>query len=147
MNSTSKDDYYKILELEKNATPEEIRKAYKRLAFKYHPDKNPNNKEEAEKKFKQIYEAYSILSNENGKIKYDSLIEKNIQKFDAYEFYSKFFKQANDEDEYGYFKNEEKNDVVDLRFQHIEDILKNLNQETGFTKENFDNNYDDEDFF
>ena len=58
---TTKKDYYKILEIDKNSSPDEIRKAYRKLVLKYHPDKNPENKEESEKKFKEIYEAYSIL--------------------------------------------------------------------------------------
>ena len=57
MNDLSKIDYYKILEVSENATNEEIRKAYKKLAIKWHPDKNPDNKKEAEEKFKSISEA------------------------------------------------------------------------------------------
>tara|TARA_Y100000389_G_C17454692_1_gene517304 strand:+ start:2502 stop:2990 length:489 start_codon:yes stop_codon:yes gene_type:complete len=55
--------YYKILDLKNNASDDEIKKAYKKMAVKYHPDKNPDNKEEAEKKFKEIAEAYEILTN------------------------------------------------------------------------------------
>lgn len=51
-------DYYKILKVEKNATEEELKRAYRKLAMKWHPDKNPNNKKEAEANFKQISEAY-----------------------------------------------------------------------------------------
>tara|TARA_B100001758_G_C17900527_1_gene348435 strand:+ start:24 stop:479 length:456 start_codon:yes stop_codon:yes gene_type:complete len=57
------DKYYKILNLNNNASEEEIKKSYKKLAIQYHPDKNPNNKEESEKKFKEISEAYEILTN------------------------------------------------------------------------------------
>ena len=59
------DKYYKILGLQNNANDDEIKKAYKKLAIKYHPDKNPENKEEAEKKFKEVAEAYDILSNKD----------------------------------------------------------------------------------
>jgi len=69
--SNPKKDYYKTLEIEKNATPEEIKKAYKRLAMKWHPDKNPNNREEAEAKFKEVAEANGILSNEDKRRQYD----------------------------------------------------------------------------
>tara|TARA_Y100000389_G_C17463892_1_gene523896 strand:+ start:979 stop:1440 length:462 start_codon:yes stop_codon:yes gene_type:complete len=55
--------YYKILELEPNARKEDIKRAYKKLAMKYHPDKNQDDKESAENKFKEISEAYEILSN------------------------------------------------------------------------------------
>ncbi|CAG9833974.1 unnamed protein product [Diabrotica balteata] len=53
-------DYYKILKVSKNASTDEIKKAYKKLALKWHPDKNPDNKEEATKKFREISEAYEV---------------------------------------------------------------------------------------
>jgi DnaJ-class molecular chaperone len=55
--------YYKILELQPNASKEDIKRAYKKLAMKYHPDKNQDDKDKAENKFKEISEAYEILSN------------------------------------------------------------------------------------
>jgi len=58
-------DFYEILEVDKNATEEEIKKAYRRLALKWHPDKNPNNKTQAEEKFKLIAEAYEVLSDKD----------------------------------------------------------------------------------
>ena len=64
------DDYYEILGINKNASEDEIKKAYRKLAMKYHPDKNPNNKE-AEEKFKKINEAYEILSDKEKRKKYD----------------------------------------------------------------------------
>lgn len=67
---SSKQDYYEILGISKNATAAEIKKAYRKLAIKYHPDKNPDNAE-AEAKFKQAAEAYEILSNPEKKAKYD----------------------------------------------------------------------------
>ncbi len=63
-------DYYKVLGVNKNATQEEIKKAYRKLALKYHPDKNKNNKK-AEEKFKEITEAYEILGNSEKRKKYD----------------------------------------------------------------------------
>lgn len=55
-------DYYKILQVDKNAKDDDLKKAYRKLAMKWHPDKNPNNKKEAESKFKQISEAYEVQS-------------------------------------------------------------------------------------
>ncbi|CAD8106887.1 unnamed protein product [Paramecium sonneborni] len=64
-------DYYKVLELSRSATEAEIKKAYRKLALKWHPDKNPDNKEIATKKFKEIAEAYEVLSKPEKKSHYD----------------------------------------------------------------------------
>jgi len=64
-------DYYKALGVDKNASPEEIKKAFRKLAVKYHPDRNPNNKA-AEDKFKDINEAYAVLSDPKKKEEYDT---------------------------------------------------------------------------
>ena len=66
----AKRDYYEVLGVAKNATEEEIKKAYKRLAIKYHPDRNPDNKE-AEEKFKEAAEAYEVLHDKEKRAKYD----------------------------------------------------------------------------
>ncbi len=63
-------DYYQVLDLKKNASAEDIKKAYRKLALKYHPDKNPGNKD-AEEKFKEISEAYAVLSDPQKKAQYD----------------------------------------------------------------------------
>ena len=64
-------DYYKILELDKNATNEEIKKSYRKLSMKYHPDKNNNNRESTEK-FKELNEAYETLCDKERKNMYDA---------------------------------------------------------------------------
>ncbi|MDR0973301.1 MAG: molecular chaperone DnaJ [Prevotellaceae bacterium] len=65
-----KRDYYEILEVAKNATADEIKKAYRKKAIQYHPDKNPGNKE-AEEKFKEAAEAYGVLSEPDKRARYD----------------------------------------------------------------------------
>ena len=67
---SAKRDYYEILGLDKKATDASIKKAYRKLAKKYHPDSNPNDKE-AEKRFKEVTEAYNVLSNKEKKKLYD----------------------------------------------------------------------------
>ena len=65
-----KRDYYEVLGVEKNANADEIKKAYRKTALKYHPDRNPDNKE-AEEKFKEAAEAYDVLSNPDKRARYD----------------------------------------------------------------------------
>lgn len=66
----AKRDYYEVLEVEKSASAEEIKKAYRKKAIQYHPDKNPGDKE-AEEKFKEAAEAYEVLSNPDKRARYD----------------------------------------------------------------------------
>ncbi len=66
----AKRDYYEVLGVSKNATPDELKKAYRKLALQYHPDRNPGDKE-AEEKFKEAAEAYDVLSNPDKKARYD----------------------------------------------------------------------------
>lgn len=77
----AKNDYYETLGVRKDANEGEIKKVYRKLALKYHPDKNPGNKE-AEEKFKKISEAYAVLSDKNKRAQYDQ--------FGSAEFHQKF---------------------------------------------------------
>ncbi|MBS7256061.1 DnaJ C-terminal domain-containing protein [Flavobacterium branchiicola] len=85
-------DYYKTLDVTKNATEAEIKKAYRKLARKYHPDLNPNDKE-AEQKFKEINEANEVLSNPENRKKYDK--------------YGKDWKHADEFEKAGYDPNQQ----------------------------------------
>lgn len=71
-------DYYEVLGVDKKAAPAEIKKAYRKLALKYHPDKNQGNKE-AEEKFKQISEAYAVLSDQEKRQQYDTYGSEGFQ--------------------------------------------------------------------
>lgn len=66
-----KRDYYEVLGVDRGASEAEIKKAYRKLARQYHPDMNPDNKEEAEQKFKEIHEAYEVLGNPEKRRQYD----------------------------------------------------------------------------
>lgn len=73
-----KRDYYEILGVSKTASQDEIKKAYRKLALKYHPDRNPDNKE-AEEKFKEASEAYEVLSDQSKRQKYDQFGHSGMQ--------------------------------------------------------------------
>ncbi|KAL6513847.1 hypothetical protein OROHE_019303 [Orobanche hederae] len=72
-------DYYNILKISKNASEEDVKRSYKRLAMKWHPDKNAVNTEEAEAKFKQISEAYDVLSDPEKRQIYDLYGEEGVK--------------------------------------------------------------------
>lgn len=74
----NKRDYYEVLGVGKDASADEIKKAYRKMAVKYHPDKNPGNKE-AEEKFKEAAEAYSVLSDEQKKARYDQFGHAGVE--------------------------------------------------------------------
>ncbi|KAG6580365.1 DnaJ like subfamily B member 6 [Phytophthora cinnamomi] len=82
-------DYYETLGIQKTATEDEIKRAYRKLAIRYHPDKNLDNKEEAEVKFKEIGEAYSVLSDADKRRQYDRFGKAGGQ--DAEEIFRTFF--------------------------------------------------------
>ena len=135
---TDKKDFYEILGVSKDATKDEIRKAYKKLALKWHPDKNPENKKEAEEKFKEIAEAYSVLSDPDKKREYDNRGSNHFEEFefdanfDPFSMFDDFFK--NDEtfgnfDNFGF-----DNDIFNMN-HHNSDIMKEMEE----MRKRFDN--------
>ncbi|KAJ4788738.1 hypothetical protein LUZ62_039984 [Rhynchospora pubera] len=72
-------DYYKVLQVDRSASDDDLKKAYRKLAMKWHPDKNPSNKKEAEAKFKQIAEAYDVLSDPKKRAVYDQYGEEGLK--------------------------------------------------------------------
>jgi molecular chaperone DnaJ len=75
----AKRDYYEVLGVGKNASADEIKRAYRRMAMKYHPDKNPDNKEEAEAKFKECAEAYEVLNDPDNRQRYDQFGHEGLR--------------------------------------------------------------------
>ena len=74
----SKRDFYEVLGVGRNASADEIKKAYRKLAVKYHPDKNPGDKA-AEEKFKEAAEAYAVLSDADKKARYDQFGHAGVE--------------------------------------------------------------------
>ncbi|KAF8090760.1 hypothetical protein N665_0468s0037 [Sinapis alba] len=72
-------DYYKLLQVDRSASDDDLKKAYRKLAMKWHPDKNPTNKKDAEAKFKQISEAYDVLSDSQKRAVYDQYGEEGLK--------------------------------------------------------------------
>ncbi|XP_010555100.1 PREDICTED: dnaJ homolog subfamily B member 13-like [Tarenaya hassleriana] len=72
-------DYYKVLQVDRSAKDDDLKKAYRKLAMKWHPDKNPTNKKESESKFKQISEAYEVLSDPQKRAIYDQYGEEGLK--------------------------------------------------------------------
>ena len=107
-------DYYKILEVTKDASEQEIKSNYKRLAMKWHPDKNPNNRDEATQKFNEISEAYKVLKDPTKRKTYDNFGEAGLDEsggmggfggfggmagmggFDPFSMFKNFFQKEND---------------------------------------------------
>ena len=159
---SDKKDYYDVLGVKKEATPEEIRKAYKKLAIKWHPDKNPNNKEEAENKFKEISEAYSVLSDPEKKKEYDNRDKMNFQGFDFNDFdpfsqFKDFFTNYgtgfdDDFDGFGFKTNFDNFGTgnphrnIEKHFEEMHKRFANMNMGGGFQRTGFFNDFDNDPF-
>ena len=91
--SDDKKNYYKILGVKKDTKDGEIKKAYRKIALKWHPDKYPNKREEAKEKFKKINEAFSVLSDKNKRRQYDRVRDFSFDygSFNAYDVFKNFF--------------------------------------------------------
>ena len=74
-----KREYYEVLGVSRTATKDEIKKAYRKLALQFHPDKNPDNKD-AEEHFKEVNEAYEVLSNDDKRRRYDQFGHADLQR-------------------------------------------------------------------
>ena len=100
LKKSKRKDYYKILGIEKRASEEDIKKAYRKRALVHHPDRHANasdeEKREQEKKFKEVGEAYSILSDPQKKDRYDSGQDLDEQEFDPSQMYRQFFTYSGD---------------------------------------------------
>ncbi|MFA5794225.1 MAG: molecular chaperone DnaJ [Candidatus Brocadiia bacterium] len=94
----SKKDYYELLGVPKNSSTEDIKKAFRKMALKYHPDRNPDNKAEAEKKFKEIAEAYEILSDPEKRANYDRFGHEGVKGYTTHGFsgYEDIFENFSD---------------------------------------------------
>ncbi len=113
-------DYYDVLGIRRDASNEDIKRSYKKLAFEYHPDRNPGNSE-AEGKFKQINEAYQILSNPDKRARYDSFGHMSSENMFSQEDFSSGFN-----DIFGNLFEEVFNAGNRNRAQHGNDLKYNL---------------------
>ena len=140
-------DYYKILEINKNATDDEIKKAYRKLAKKWHPDKNLNNPK-AEEKFKEIQEAYDVLSDKTEREKYDNPYTSSKEDpFAGFDFFKNFSRKTeNKKSDYSFFdemesffneKNmrNEKGEDLKLKIKvTFEEFIKGTNKEIKYKR-------------
>ncbi|XP_012859470.1 dnaJ homolog subfamily B member 7 [Echinops telfairi] len=124
-------DYYEVLGVQKYASPEDIKKAYHKVALKWHPDKNPENKEEAERRFKEVAEAYEVLSNDEKRDTYDKYGKEGLNddggsRFD--EPCESDFRIRKPDDVYNHFFGQRDPFSFEFFEDSLEDLLKSPKQ-------------------
>ena len=127
-------DYYKTLGLDKNAKEEDIKKAYRKLARKYHPDLNPNDKD-ANKKFQQINEANEVLSDPEKRKKYDQY-GKDWQHAEAFEKARHSRPHSNDWGQYTYSGAQQEGDFSDF-FESLFGRQQGRSRQTKFRGQDY----------
>jgi DnaJ family protein B protein 6 len=134
---TDKKGYYKLLGIPSSATQEEINRAYKKQALKWHPDRNPNQKNDATEKFKQIAEAYEILSDEKKRREYDMYGNNNNIYFeDPMKMFRKHFDMMNSIFNNDFFSSHSRmfNDIDKMRSDLFSNVGKNGSYYQSFSK-------------
>ena len=144
-------NYYEILQVNEKASKEVISKVYKMLAKKYHPDANPDNKEESAEKFKEISEAYEILSNEEKRSEYDKELENfkttsqgqtvSLEEFLALQNYCKELEQQINA--YSFQSNNNyNNNYQNSNYNHNDYQTQNVNDNANnYQSQNINNDY------
>lgn len=133
-------EYYRVLEIDKEtATIDTIKKSYRKLALKWHPDRNKNNKKEAEKKFKEITEAYEVLSDTDKKERYDKFGKDGLQEngmeegFDPQDIFNMFHMHSNMHSNMNDMK--QKKHVIHELNLTFEEIFKGVSTKIKINKE------------
>lgn len=116
-------DYYKTLEIPRNASESEIKKAYRRLALKWHPDKNPDNLDEANKRFKELSEAYEVLSDDKKRRVYDKYGKEGLMGDRGRQSSSRYSNMGDDFNMFGNFP---------FAFRSPEEVFREFFGDSGF---------------